>query len=570
MSDPDEQRGLRRYTDEEKKKFCDDFLLSGLTNEQFCEQAGISLSSLARWLRRGEAKNPSKKGGPHPPDARRQAVEAFLSSGLTIKDFSRTWGVGAQTISKWIKIYQATGPKGLEETTFKEDPKKRGRESISERLKEEIRKVKVSNLDFGLKKVKDHLARFKGIKVSPGTIRKTLIESEIPLVKVTKKRRRSADKIRYFERAKPMQLWQSDITSYVLARQGKRVYLTVFMDDHSRYIVAWSLELRQTGEFVMEALMNGVQKFGKPEEVLTDQGRQYFTWRGKGEFQKYLDKEGIKHVVSRSHHPETLGKCERFWETVHKEFWSRAKPQDLKDAQVRFEHFVSHYNHFRPHQGLDGMVPADRFFGVENEVRKILEESMQKNAIRLAVDEAPRTPVFLVGQIGDRPLSLHGESGKLVLQTPDGIDEIDYENFGHKRKQIGDNYERNYNNTSSKGEKRSQEVSVDPAEASVAGEGTLELFDSGAEGEGPSGGDRDHGVLDGEDHEDGGGEEAGHSSAEDLAALAVGGLGDARRSAGATEDESERSDDEHGRRPEDSLEENRGAGEDGEDAGQAD
>jgi hypothetical protein len=44
----------------------------------------------------------------------------------------------------------------------------------------------------------------------------------------------------------------------------------------------------------MEALLEGVQRFGKPEEVLTDQGRQYFTWRGKGEFQKLLDREGIQ------------------------------------------------------------------------------------------------------------------------------------------------------------------------------------------------------------------------------------------------------------------------------------
>jgi hypothetical protein len=106
---------------------------------------------------------------------------------------------------------------------------------------------------------------------------------------------------------------------------------------------------------------------------------------------------------------------------------------------------VNHYNHFRPHQGLDGMVPADRFFGVEDEVRKVLEEMMEKNAIRLAIDETPRTPVFIIGQIGDQPLSLHGESGKLVLQTPNGIDEISYENFGHKKTILGDNYERTTN-----------------------------------------------------------------------------------------------------------------------------
>jgi len=46
-----------------------------------------------------------------------------------------------------------------------------------------------------------------------------------------------------------------------------------------------------------------MEKFGRPEEVLSDQGRQYFSWRGRSEFQRRLEREGVKHVVSRSHHP---------------------------------------------------------------------------------------------------------------------------------------------------------------------------------------------------------------------------------------------------------------------------
>lgn len=425
----------------------------------------------------------------------------------------------------------------------------------------------MENPQFGLRKVRDFLARFKGLKVSAGTIKKTLDEQEIPLVKVEKKRRRGADQIRHFERANPMQLWQSDITSYVLARHSQRVYLTVFMDDHSRYIVAWNLQLKQTGQFVVDCLLNGVQKFGKPEEVLTDQGRQYFTWRGKGDFQKLLDKEGIKHVVSRSHHPQTLGKCERFWETVSKEFWTRAKPQDLKDAQDRFEHFVNHYNHFRPHQGLDGMVPADRFFGVEDEVRKVLEEMMEKNAIRLAIDETPRTPVFIIGQIGDQPLSLHGESGKLVLQTPNGIDEISYENFGHKKTILGDNYERT---TNRKEETRSKERTFASSEASTTSESSMATLDSGREEQGPADWCCDHGILGGENLEGRSSEEIEHSTHSSLAAVSASSLGDVSGPSSSAESENEGSDYEQGRRSEISFEEDCRVGENDRDAGPTD
>lgn len=172
---------------------------------------------------------------------------------------------------------------------------------------------------------------------------------------------------------------------------------------------------------MIDTLLEGISRFGKPKEVLTDQGRQYFAWRGETEFQKRLDREGIRHVVSRAHHPETLGKCERLWKTVGSEFWDRGKPQDLDDARIRMAHFFAHYNHFRPHQGLDGLVPADRFFGQRDAVRKEIEERLAENELRLALDDPPRKTVFLMGQVGEQKLALRGERGRLVIETEDGL-----------------------------------------------------------------------------------------------------------------------------------------------------
>ncbi len=570
MSEEKSRRARTFYDDALKAQLIDEYRASGQSIYAFSKSKGIGNSTFANWVNHAntDSQHAKRKGGPHNPDLRRQTVEAFFKSGMPLSQFAKVWGLASEnSIRIWLRIYKEKGPQGLERMDFKDAPKKRGPSGIKDFLKAEITKTKMENPQFGLRKVRDFLARFKGLKVSAGTIKKTLDEQEIPLVKVEKKRRRGADQIRHFERTNPMQLWQSDITSYVLARHSQRVYLTVFMDDHSRYIVAWNLQLKQTGQFVVDCLLNGVQKFGKPEEVLTDQGRQYFTWRGKGDFQKLLDKEGIKHVVSRSHHPQTLGKCERFWETVSKEFWTRAKPQDLKDAQDRFEHFVNHYNHFRPHQGLDGMVPADRFFGVEDEVRKVLEEMMEKNAIRLAIDETPRTPVFIIGQIGDQPLSLHGESGKLVLQTPNGIDEISYENFGHKKTILGDNYERT---TNRKEETRSKERTFASSEASTTSESSMATLDSGREEQGPADWCCDHGILGGENLEGRSSEEIEHSTHSSLAAVSASSLGDVSGPSSSAESENEGSDYEQGRRSEISFEEDCRVGENDRDAGPTD
>ncbi len=214
-------------------------------------------------------------------------------------------------------------------------------------------------------------------------------------------------------------------------RLGSSTRRAPFLDDFSRYVVAWNLQTHQRSELVIEALQEGIARFGRPKEVLTDQGRQYYSWRGKCDFQKLLEREGIRHVVARAHHPETVGKCERLWETLGTEWWDRARPQDVAEARERLGHYFAHYNHFRPHQGIDGLVPADRFFGAEETVRQTIEARLEENALALAVGERPRTPVLLYGQVGERQVSLHGEAGRLVIQTEAGLrEEMGLEDLG--------------------------------------------------------------------------------------------------------------------------------------------
>lgn len=379
-----------------------------------------------------------KRGGvTYRPEERQSAVEAFGKSGLTQSEFCKVWGITPNTMLSWRKRYREGGGKGLLDSA-------RGRKKgsvceIAGGVKEAIWETKGRFPDFGLKKIRDFLRRFEGLKVSVHSVRRELRSQGVGPVKVVRPKRKRSEECRRFERSRAGELWQSDITSFVLTRHSQRVYLTVFLDDFSRYIVSFGLELHQRQELVSEALLEGIARFGKPEEVLTDQGRQYVSWRGKSAFRALLDREGIAHVVSRTHHPETLGKCERLWETIGIEFWERLKPQDLADARERLAHWISHYNHFRPHQGIGGLVPADRFFGAEKAIREHLESAMEKNELAIALGEKPRKPLFLIGQIGGKEISLHGESGRVVIQTSDGLrQEMGMEELGIDRKEKRD------------------------------------------------------------------------------------------------------------------------------------
>jgi len=360
------------------------------------------------------------------PEERRAAIEALVKSGLTYEGFARVWGVSRHTIYLWMKRYRERGPQGLEHPCGEGRP---GRKPLAAPVREEIVLVQRRFPDFGLRRVRDWLARFRGVKVSAAGVRSAIEAAGVPRAQVPRRVRRR-EVLRRFERSRPGELWQSDITSMVLARPGKRVHLVVFMDDFSRYVVSWSLDFNMTAAAVGGTLLEGASRFGKPLEVLTDQGPQYFAWRGRCGFQKLLDREGIDHVVARTHHPQTLGKCERLWKTVKEQLWDRTRPRDIVEARERLEHFFRHYNHFRPHQGIGGLVPADRFFGAETAVRAAIEAAMEKNELAIALGERPRTSVFLFGQVGGEQVSLHGERGRLVVQTPSGSREVDFEDLG--------------------------------------------------------------------------------------------------------------------------------------------
>ena len=394
---------------------------SDLSQVEFCAEQGIKLDTFRVWIRRASTAVDVRYSKRYSPEERRAAVEAFLQSGRTRGDFVRLWGCSPSSLDKWLYRYRVEGPKGLETRVGKPGPRGPHPKRLSDAVRKLILAVRAEHEGFGAQRVADHLKRFHGVKVSTSGVRKILRENGIAGQPFPHRRKRPKSKLpRRFERAKPGEMWQSDISSFVLRRQGRRVYLTVFLDDHSRFIVAWALATHQRTPLVTEPLLEGIARFGKPREVLTDQGRQYFAWRGKSGFQKLLAKEGIQHVVSRTHHPQTLGKCERLWKSVGDEFWDRASPEDLDDARKRLGHWIRHYNHFRPHQGIDGLVPADRFFEAESQLRAGLEKELSENELRLALDQAPRQPVYLVGQIGDERIALHGERGRLVIDTPEG------------------------------------------------------------------------------------------------------------------------------------------------------
>jgi transposase InsO family protein len=294
---------------------------------------------------------------------------------------------------------------------------------LPELTKRTILMLKEANPDWGCQRISDMLVRGPALPASPATVARVLHEAGYQMEEVPT--RPHPDKVRHFERAKPNQLWQTDLFTFVLKRQNRRVYLVAFMDDHSRFIVGYGLHVSQSTALVLEVLRASLTAYGTPEEILTDNGTQYVTWRGKSVFSKELNKRGIKQIVASPRRPQTLGKIERFWGTLWRECVESAVFVDLGDARQRLGHFIDHYNFQRAHQGIDGLVPADRFFGAAPEVRRTLQARVQANALELARHGVPKAPFYLTGQVGGQPFSVHAEGERMILTGGEGRKEIE-------------------------------------------------------------------------------------------------------------------------------------------------
>ena len=347
-------------------------------------------------------------------------LDSWLRSKLPAHDFAGMVGVSPHTLYAWKKRFQEHGPAGLESG----NKGARTGSRLPDTTRRAIVMLKQSHPEWGERRIHDVLVRTEGFGASPRAIARVLAEEGYQTVLEPTKPH--PPRPARFERARPNQLWQTDLFTFVLKRENRRVHAVVFMDDHSRFIVGYGLHASASGALVREVFESAVANYGAPEEVLTDNGTQYHTWRGKSEFRKLLERRGVRQIVASPRHPQTLGKVERFWQTLWNDCVVSAIFRGLDDARRRLGLFIDHYNFQRPHQGIEGLVPADRYFSAAPEVRETLSRRVAANALDLARHGEPRKPFYLTGRVGSESISLHAEGERVVMVRADGTrEEVD-------------------------------------------------------------------------------------------------------------------------------------------------
>lgn len=119
-------------------------------------------------------------------------------------------------------------------------------------------------------------------------------------------------------------LRQLDIVGGVRLADGGEAKVVTGAYNHSRFWVIATVVCQATGRAVCLAFAEALQRFGIPEEVLTDNGKQ-FTGRfnqprpAEVMFERICRENGIVARNTKPRTPTTTGKAERFHPTLQRE-----------------------------------------------------------------------------------------------------------------------------------------------------------------------------------------------------------------------------------------------------------
>ena len=263
-----------------------------------------------------------------------------------------------------------------------------------------ISEYRRSNPEHGFKRIQDYLKSKYLVVVTRKQIRRVLKEHGLLETRDSSFDRppEPARGARRFEASYPRQLYQMDVT-YVYITGVSVLYLVVIVDDNSRFCVAADLCADQRGTTLIEVLHNACGRNGKPEKLLTDQASGFYSWSLEHTvFQKYLDDMRIEHIVSDPHRPQTCGKVERLIQTIKKELVDKVRFSSYEEAKRGVIDYIHSYNFDRPHQGIGGARPSDRFYGVIGEKSRIESELVEK--------DFDLSKGYLVYKVHDRTLSV--------------------------------------------------------------------------------------------------------------------------------------------------------------------
>jgi len=305
--------------------------------------------------------------------SQKQKLDILQSTkDVGIKKSADLAGVHYSTVYQWQRKLEVLG----EDAFLAYRPKSRGRgvKKVTEEQEKAVRKTWERYPGFGPSQVRNQLRR-QGITISTKTVQKIMEANGYSGIR----KKPNKEESQRFEATRPLELVQIDILEFFIHKL--KVYLLLLLDDFSRFILGFRLSTETSIDLVIGLFQEAIDRYGKMEEVLSDRGFVFYSWRSVNRFEQYLEVEGIHQTHASPHHPQTLGKIEAANKQIQKELIRRQEFKGVEEAEEAIKKWVEIHNYKRTHQGLGGLlVPADRFHGRVDAVLESLSKKLDPEA----------------------------------------------------------------------------------------------------------------------------------------------------------------------------------------------
>lgn len=403
------QYSRRKYTTEEKISIVMRGIDINCNTSKICKELGVPNSTFYIWRRmfieagkdrfiygksylprkkeflESRIENKQLKRSIEKLEIRNQILKAMCSHGIDVGkrkgytvlekkfiiDLIENSGFGRQNILdeldlakasyyRWLKQYKKFGIKGLK---AKARSNLNSKNATPEYIKILIRDLIQKYPYIGDDNIKWYLVDNHDYYLNSSTINKLRKRENLYPEIVTRQDRNYTRRV--IKRTKSVnELWHSDFT-YLRKFDGYWHYLTIVMDDYSRYVVSWELTRSITGKDAVSVFKKAIEvvhlRQSESEEwptILTDRGACY---KSKI-FRSFIKEKGLKHRMAA---PRTLAeriRIERSFRSLKRalSIYGGKTPQDLAEF---VDEYYSFYNKYRSHYSLNNLTPADIFFG---------------------------------------------------------------------------------------------------------------------------------------------------------------------------------------------------------------
>lgn len=213
--------------------------------------------------------------------------------------------------------------------------------------------------------------------VEPGQLKRSTLQEKLAERGYSSRHMRmysdSSAAARRYQKQYRNKLWHSDIKfgPYLpIGKDGskKQVYLVLFVDDFSRFVLHGEFYPVMDQVIVEDCFRKSIQKFGVPDAVYFDNGRQYRTkWMTRA-----CSKMGIRLLYARPYSPESTGKPERINRVVDAFLKEAAleKPKTLDKLNELFWVWLEECHQNKPHSELkDNLSPEAAYRGDKKPLR---------------------------------------------------------------------------------------------------------------------------------------------------------------------------------------------------------